>query len=484
MSEDIVEPKVTKSGLVEMSMRISKASYNKSEQDAMRWTAIDSDVDSDLYDERMSIELYKDFTHRIENNTPIPEPFLEAICEADWCGGVPYLSIAHFKAGSGLMNVPGAVESVFVDGTRLKSKGTLNDTEMGRRVFKALREDLYMKEKSVDHKPVRISIGFLDLEHKHQARSGGQEFTFTRSDVGQICPLCAQGIGGKIYTKGQLIHLAMTRVPVNPRTEMSLTERSMDDITTKKQDAASIIGEDLADGLEEKSIASDMLVVRSDNDGGDPASVETRAEIIEPVVKSEPMPQVLFDEMVAQLYKSHGYKMPVVEDKMDQVVDTVEEVEVAPAAEVVAEVVAAEEKSALDTAFESLKSLIVKAQAGELDTTAINGAFALMGTEVEKAVKPAPQAMDASNMEAVIKSAVESAVAPLIAKIAMMEAAQKSGAVAVNPNGVVQSKSLSLNFASQKPEDVIQRALGPIQPERKLTQIERIARRSTGADRS
>ena len=248
MADIETEPKVNiKTGIVEMSMRISKASFNKSEKSAMKWAAIDSDVDPDLYDERMSIELYKDFVDRIVNNTPIPEPFHEVICENDWCGGMPYLSIAHYKAGTGLRNVPGVVEDVFIDGTRLKSKGTLHDSDMGRKVFDALREDLYMKEKSTDHNPVRISIGFLDLEHKHLSKAGGQEFTFTRTDVGQMCPLCAQGIGGKIYMKGQLVHLAMTRVPVNPRTEM-VAEKSMDEITTKRDDAKSIIGDFFSTG--------------------------------------------------------------------------------------------------------------------------------------------------------------------------------------------------------------------------------------------
>lgn len=248
--------------LVEMSMRISKASYNKSEKMAMKWEAIDSDVNKDLYGESMSTELYKDFISRIENNTPVPEEFKSIVCEDDWCGGMPYLSIAHYKSGSGAKNVPGLVSSVFMDGIRLKSKGKLYDNSIGRKVWDALREDMYMeKSGNQEHLPVRISIGFLDLEHKHVAQAGGQDFTFTR-EAGKICPLCSQGIGGKIYMKGQLIHLALTRVPVNPRTQM-VTEKSMD-IQTKKDDAKSIIGE-LADELEEKSIASDVLVVRSED---------------------------------------------------------------------------------------------------------------------------------------------------------------------------------------------------------------------------
>ena len=170
--------------LVEMSMRITKASYNKSEKTPMRWAAIDSDIDEDLYQERMSLELYQDFERRIKDNEPVPADFQEAVCEVDWCGGMPYLSIAHYKSGSGKVNVPGEVESVFIDGTRLKSRGTLHDSPMGRKVFDALREDLYMeKSGNGDHLPVRISIGFLDLEHKHRLE-GQHEVTFVRDEYG------------------------------------------------------------------------------------------------------------------------------------------------------------------------------------------------------------------------------------------------------------------------------------------------------------
>jgi hypothetical protein len=262
---------VKDSEIQQFSMRIFKAAYNKADATPMKWSAIDSDIDDDLYKEKMSLELFKDFTERIENKTPVPEAFKSIICEDTWCGGMPYVSIAHYKSGSDAKNVPGTVESIYVDGTRLKSKGTLFDNDLGRAVWDSLREDLYMQKSGADdHDPVRISIGFLDLQHKHLAPQGGQEYTFTRTGIGQLCPLCEQNIGGKIYMKGQLVHLALTRVPVNPRTEM-IAEKSMgDNIVTKKDDARSIIKE-LADELDEKSLADGTLVVRADTE----ASMET-----------------------------------------------------------------------------------------------------------------------------------------------------------------------------------------------------------------
>ena len=89
------------SSIASLSMRIFKASYNKSEKSPMRWSAIDSDIDRDLYDEKMSPELFNDFVDRINNNTPVPDVFKSVICEETWCGGMPYVSIAHYKAGEG-----------------------------------------------------------------------------------------------------------------------------------------------------------------------------------------------------------------------------------------------------------------------------------------------------------------------------------------------------------------------------------------------
>jgi hypothetical protein len=536
MADLEAEPKVNlQTGIVEMSMRISKASFNKSEEMAMKWAAIDSDVDPDLYDERMSIELYKDFVGRIENNTPVPVPFHEVICEQDWCGGMPYLSIAHYKAGTGLMNVPGVVESVFIDGTRLKSKGTLSDSEMGRRVFKALREDLYMKEKSTDHNPVRISIGFLDLEHKHLSKAGGQEFTFTRSDVGQMCPLCAQGIGGKIYMKGQLVHLAMTRVPVNPRTEMSV-EKSMDEITTKRDDAKSIIG-DLAEELEEKSIAGDVLVVRADENGSAPVATpsEITRECYDPNlggwdneciarVMDKYMPEIrkeigvpvksnaaekekaLLDAVNAYMAKSFGIEIPVVEDKMDEtnvekavagipvkpfkhtqdgvtITGGVDDNKIASPVPAKADVEEEDEKkehmkemSDVQKAFASLEQAVAS---GDVD--AVNVAFTGLGTSVEKSFVPVQKPVDANDLAAIVKSAVEAAVNPLRIQVATLEAKVSQGDM-VSTGNIVKSKALNLlNPTGMKVEDVVKRAVAPAAPVRQLSQIERIARASTGA---
>lgn len=599
---------VNNSSVVEMSLRITKAAYNKSDRTPMKWAAIDSDVDEDLYQEKMSLELYKDFVSRIENKTPIPEPFAEVICEQDWCGGTPYLSIAHYKAGTGKLNVPGDVESVFIDGTRLKSKGTLHDSPLGRKVFDALREDLYMeKSGNQEHLPVRISIGFLDLEHKHQGQ--GTEFTFVRKNVGEICPLCAQGIGGKIYTKGQLVHLAMTRVPVNPRTQMSV-ERSMDEITSKRKDAESIVGE-LAETLEEKSIASGMLVVRAE-DGSMPVPDENYLDLcdecydpntdsfdqacvsqimskfvgdtekyvqtvksmsIDEVIgkakkrkdvssadkkraekkygdvtyadetnkkypidteehvraalsywgmpknrdKYSPEDQKKIGGRIHAAAKKFGItvtdKKSVVEDAMTDEIKEVKEESVLGIPEKPFEYAgisgdgknnlpnpvkakqdeeagegdkAGDEEKEMEKSFAALRAAVVKAKTQGLTpeqyTAEINKAFADLGTSVENAFKPKSNVsgLDAQTLAEIVRSAVQAEIQPLRLEVATLKAQVGKGAT-VSAEQVVKSKALTLN-GYPRPEDMIQRAL-PEQPQRKLSQIEQIALKSTGAIR-
>jgi len=239
------------SAIAQFSMSIVKAT---AKDGAMKWRSVNSDIEEDFFGERMSLELFADFNQHIQNQDPIPEVFQDAICEEDWCGGMPYMSLAHYKSGAGKVNVPGAIDRVYVDGKALKSTGVLFDSPLGKAVYKSLEKDL--TEKSA--LPVRISIGFLDLEHSH-----GDKFTFTRKALVEKCPLCKEGIGDKIYKKGHLVHLALTRVPANPRTEMELEQKSM---TTKLQDAESIVeDEEVLKGLELKSATeNDILVIKAE----------------------------------------------------------------------------------------------------------------------------------------------------------------------------------------------------------------------------
>ena len=501
-----------KDSVVEMSLRITKASYNKSEDTPRRWMAIDSDTDEDLYQEKMSLELYQDFESRIRNNTPVPEAFRDIICEDVWCGGMPYLSIAHYKAGGDAKNVPGLVDAVYIDGTRLKSKGTLHDNELGRAVFQSLVDDLYKKKSDPTHLPVRISIGFLDLEHKHRAVSGGPEFTFTRNNPGEICPLCAQGIEGKIYMKGQLVHLAMTRVPVNPRTAMEV-ERSMDDIKTKKDDAKSIVGE-LADVLDEKSLANDVLVVRAEEGSDhselcdecyDPNTDSYDQECVNRVMEkyvgkpredATVKSKALFDAVQKSIEK-FGVQKNVVEEKMEQptvtvnidsqgnVTTPVEKALGIPEKKFEYEGVSGDgnnnlpnpvkaegEEDEMEKSYKALRALVSKGASVE----EINRAFSGLGTAVETQYAQKSTGVDMSQLANIVQQAVAQAVQPLHVEIAALKSRFGNNTVSTE---VVKSRALTLQ-GYPRPEDMIQRA---VPQQRKLTKIQEIALRSTGAIR-
>ena len=138
------------------------------------------------------------------------------------------------------------------------------------------------------------------------------------------------------------------------------------------------------------------------------------------------------------------------------------------------------EMSNVEKAFEILKAKIAEGKAGNVNVEEINRAFTEIGTAVEKEFAPAPKAFDPNDLAAIIKSAVEEAVTPLKLQMATLQAAQANNTLS---NGaVVKSKALTIGgYPTQ--ENLIQRANLPVQPTRKLTQIEMIARKSTGADR-
>lgn len=269
--------------LAELSMYITKATHDGK---VMRWAATNSDTDHDSYKERMSKSLYDRFIFNIENDIPVPEVFRNEVCSDFWDGGMPYVSVSHYSDLNGEA-VPGEPIQLYVEGNdekaKLKAKGILYDTPLGHAVWRSLKED---KHKSPDEK-IRISIGFLDLAHKH----GEDGLLFVREGLHSICSQCLQGVGDKIYVDGYLVHLALTRVPVNKRTEMVLEEKSMTTKAkkTRKEDAASIIGADLAEEIDtkQKVLRSDVLVEMSETPVETPAEAPAETPLQESVNDDE-----------------------------------------------------------------------------------------------------------------------------------------------------------------------------------------------------
>lgn len=365
-----MEPEVVNDSIKEFTtMYISKSTM---QDGLMKWSAVNSDTSKDLYGERMSLELYRKMLSYIKNSVPPPDDFRQMVCSDYWCGGMPYVSIAHYPDLNGKA-VPGQPLELFIDGSQLKAKGILFDTPLGRAVWKSLKQDEMKQKSGADDEKIRISIAFLDLAHKH----GENGTVFERKSIHSVCSQCAKGVGEKIYVDGYLVHLALTRVPVNPRTIMQAEDimAKKSKIETRKEDALSIVQDEtlvneLSDALSEKS---DVLVEMSDTEVVESAQVE--------LAKTPPMEE---EEDMEEDEKPKDKKMSkksLTDEDIDVIrsliADSLPKAVVAPEPAPVQPVV--EEKSALDLATDGLYN-------------SINSAISLQGASVEQrleAINPA-----------------------------------------------------------------------------------------------
>lgn len=249
--------------LASFSFRINKAYIDPSTGER-RWKATGSNTQKDLYDTRMSVDLFRDFIQRIKNKDEVPLQFRSEF----WQGGLPYLSIAHYEDLGGWA-AAGKATTLYIDGEYLKARGIFENNAVGRALYDAIAKDLVQRSEE----PIRISIAFLDYGHKHG------NIQWTRKSLTDTCPLCRQGLGDMVYNKGLLVHFAATRIPANEDTSIGLEGRSMA-ITSRKDDAESIVGEALAEELDEKSLlvgkskATPALVVRAEGPGDKDAEDE------------------------------------------------------------------------------------------------------------------------------------------------------------------------------------------------------------------
>ncbi len=142
---------VKSKSLTEFSLRIDRASYDKATNER-RWRAVASDTEEDNRKDSMSMELFSDFLSHINNNDSVPEEFTSEW----WRGGNPYLSISHYPDFNG--KVPGVIDSVYIDGNYLKSKGKFLDTPLGRKCFEAVCSDLYGDTRDREDKILPVSL--------------------------------------------------------------------------------------------------------------------------------------------------------------------------------------------------------------------------------------------------------------------------------------------------------------------------------------
>lgn len=258
-----------------------------------RWTAICSDDQEDLAGDRATVELFANFISRAKSaNQP------------------PYLSIAHYfatkipvelKSALGEWGVAGWADSLMVSDGKLIASGTFEQSLLGQKTMMAIAQD---QISGSDHE-ARISIGFTDLQHAHGP------IRFVRRSVDQRCPLCEMG-KKRTFIDGELVHLAVTRVPINPRSDIKLEEKSMAAaIATMKDDAESIVGDELAEELEKLTKPNELksaVVQKSEGIDLDALRQLIREEVqratppqspVTPVV--EPSQPSEFDGFVADL---------------------------------------------------------------------------------------------------------------------------------------------------------------------------------------
>lgn len=245
---------IPRSALAGLSMQ-----FTKTNAENLRWAATASDTEDDLHGDNTTVELFSNFVTRAKVR-----------------GDFGYLSVAHYmdeavplelQSRLGQKARAGLVERLYIgEGGRLRAQGPFDKTPLGIEALKAIRTD-HALNRPVDER-VRLSIAFIDLKHEHKSNG----FVFTRKALTDECPQCAAGDKGRKFLDGEFVHLALTRVPVNPRTpievEMSATT---DAIKTQQDDAASIVGEDLAASLDEvahQNAQTLSLVVRSEGQTG------------------------------------------------------------------------------------------------------------------------------------------------------------------------------------------------------------------------
>jgi len=223
-------------------MHITKAAMGN--DGVMRWAATTSKFTVDDQADEVTPIFYKHAIAQVESGKR-PNPVL---------------CVSHIDKGKPADDwVPGDATELYIDGDLPKAKGTFRDTPLGKAAFEAVRGD-YGKP---DDEKIRISLGFFDE---------GSELRKTEKADGSVAT-------GRRYLKGWIKHLALTRVPVVKETEISVMEaKAM--VKTKQEDAASIVGAEIAEELvrSDKAELTEGLVLKGQDEGETAPEVEEKAE--------------------------------------------------------------------------------------------------------------------------------------------------------------------------------------------------------------
>jgi hypothetical protein len=199
-----------------LEFHITKAVLGENGQ--MQWASTASDVHPDVFNEKMSLELYNSFIENYKAGTP----------------NRIFVSLSHYPEFNGLGNA-GEVTHLYMDGDKLKAKGIFYDNPLGKAIFNAIKADKI--NKVAPENRIRVSIGFYATKMQVGERIWryGDNTDIPVAKNGEI----------KTYKAGILEHLAVTRKPANRRADINiidkLTEKS-EMTLTRKDDALSIVG--------------------------------------------------------------------------------------------------------------------------------------------------------------------------------------------------------------------------------------------------
>lgn len=279
----------------EISLTITKASLQ--DDGTMRWQAVASDTGQDRTGERTSLALFQDWIERATTGKSVA--FLAPPRR-------PFLGVSHYPDLDGFGEA-GPTEKMWIQGNRFKADGVFYGDEsrpLGKALFEAVRKERELIQRGETlAQPIRISAAWWDLAHSHG------DFIFERKSLSDVCPMCAQGAGDKVYLKGQLDHFAATRVPINPRTALALEEKAM---VKRVEDAASIVDDELAEELEKRdrlvgkaeTKESESLVVKADEEPAAEKMEDDEMEEAGPMSFAELEEMIRAGEMMQRAYSN------------------------------------------------------------------------------------------------------------------------------------------------------------------------------------
>lgn len=459
---------------VEMSMVITKTSKSNG---VYKWYAVASDTEDDFAQDNMTLELFGDFISRASKGEKVPEMFRTEY----WDSGNPYVSLAHYDALSPDL-ILGTTEKLYVDGNRLKAVGTFNmDSKFGRAAYKSIVDDLASKEsKASKLGRIRISIGFIDWEHIH--KSDGYKFTRKEDELDDMCPYCLKELltgnkSGKTFTKGHLIHFALTRVPMNERTLMEAKSMA-DQILTVEDDAKSIVGEELMSELGElvapsKSAALVTKAKKEDEEDevedGDESEEEMEEEGTDGKKKGYKKEKSAYGVYEARIFES----LLELKSKIEAVESTLAEIKKA-------ELETPIENHPLDEAFAVLKSSFDEVVSGG---TSFDEKLQLIQNPFQKFAESLKVAVSGNTvttdepLEDTIKRIVNAQNQPILEQLSLISAKLSNGVVPT-ASGEPQRRTLDPNVI----RSLIQMGGDTPQPNAKKMSPSQVARRSVGLE--